>query len=95
MRTIMKTENPDAHETFLRLMQTARDSCNTAQNALSNCELIAAAASDVESQAWSLLKSNLKACLLLLTVIGISDRYEECQPFHDSALRRVTKGILQ
>jgi hypothetical protein len=91
----MKTHSPENYNNFVNLMQTALDSCTRAQRSLIDCELIANPVGQIERDAWALLKSNLKSCLLLLSLISISGREDVDLRFHERAIRGLTKGILQ
>jgi hypothetical protein len=91
----MKTHSPEGHDNFANLMQMTLDSCTKAQRSLIDCELIATPVGQIEREAWALLRSNLKSCLLLLSVISISGREDVDLRFHACAIRGLTKGILQ
>jgi hypothetical protein len=90
----MKTQTPEAYEICMRALQTALDGCRQAADAVERCERIATPEHETEAEAIGLLKNNLKAALLLLTVIGISGRDQMNLRFHEAALRRVTKEVM-
>jgi hypothetical protein len=90
----MKGKTNEAQQAFHKLMAAGLACVNRAMDAIIECESIATFEHETESQAFALLKSNLRSSLLLLSVIN-TDRDTANSRFHEAALRGITKGMLQ
>jgi hypothetical protein len=91
----MKGKTNEAQHALHQLMTAGLACVNRAMESVVECESIATFEHETESQAFALLRSNLRSSLLLFSVLSISGRETENSRVHEAALRGITKGMLQ
>jgi hypothetical protein len=91
----MKAKNVEAQTQFQSLMTAGIACVSRALESIVEGEELGVFEHETEAQAYLLLKGNLRSALLLMSVISISDNEHHNARFRETAIRGITRGMLQ